>query len=82
MTRHWSERWQTFLILGLLMLAGSGFVYWDLADLEEHGGSRSIHWLGAALYNLGGKWLLAGVVFAVGAFLTVLGLRRRRAQTR
>lgn len=80
MPRPWHERFQTFLVLGLLLVAGSGFVWWDLGDLEEHGGSRSIHWIGAVLYDLGGKWLLSGVVLAVGVFLTVVGLRRRRAQ--
>ena len=30
----WYERWQTFLALGLLMTAGSVFVFWDLAEWE------------------------------------------------
>ena len=78
----WYERWQTFLILGMVMTAGSVFVFWDLAEWEADptGGTKSMHWLAALLYRIGGKWLLSALVLAVGVILTVASIYRRRAQ--
>jgi hypothetical protein len=81
--RHWSERWWVFLACGLAMTFGSAFIFWDLAEWEAHPDeSRSMPWLAVVIYRVGGKWLLSGLALAIGVFLTVEGLRRRRRQTR
>jgi hypothetical protein len=82
MKPRWYERWQTFLVLGLLMTAGSVFVFWDLAEWEAdpNGGAKSMNWFAALLYRIGGKWLLSAAVLAVGVILTVAGVHRRRVQ--
>jgi hypothetical protein len=65
------------------MTFGSAFVFWDLTEWEAHPGeSRSMPWPAVLVYRLGGKWLLSGLVLAVGLFLLVEGARRRRVQTR
>jgi hypothetical protein len=81
--RPWYERWSVFLACGLAMTFGSAFVFWDLTEWEAHpGDSRSMPWLAVLIYRIGGKWLLSGMCLAVGLFLTVEGLRRRRTQAR
>jgi hypothetical protein len=78
--RPWYERWQVFLACGVAMTLGSAFVFWDLTEWEAHPDeSRSMPWLGVLIYRIGGKWLLSGLVLAVGLFLTFEGVRRRRA---
>ena len=79
----WYERWWVFLACGVAMTLGSAFVFWDLTEWEAHPGeSRSMPWPAALVYRLGGKWLLSGLVLAVGLFLLVEGARRRRVQSR
>jgi hypothetical protein len=81
--RPWYERWWVFLACGLFMTLGSAYVYWYLAAWEDNPncGELSMHWFAAMIYRIGGKWLLSAVVLAVGLFLTVTGLRRRRVQS-
>jgi hypothetical protein len=72
-----------FVACGLACTFGSALVFWDLAEWEAHPGeSRSMPWLAVVIYRVGGKWMLSGVVLSVGVFLTVLGARRRRVQSR
>jgi hypothetical protein len=81
--RHWSERWWVHLACGLVMTFGSAFLYWDLSEWEAHPDeSRSMPWLAVLLYRIGGKWLLSGLALAIGVFLTIEGLYRRRQQSR
>ena len=83
MKRPWYERWQAFLACGVAMTLGSAFVFWDLTEWEAHPDeSRSMPWLAVLVYRIGGKWLLSGLVLAVGLFLMFEGLRRRRVQGR
>ena len=83
MKRHWSERWWLHLLVGLIMIAGSFFVFWDLSEWEANP-DRDMYmpWPAALIYRLGGKWSISGLVLAVGVFLTGSGLHRRRVQTR
>ena len=78
----WHERWQTFLVCGLLCAFASPFVLWDLAEWEADpsGGTRSMNWLAVAVYRVGGKWLLAGLVLAGGLLVASVGVRRRGVQ--
>jgi hypothetical protein len=79
----WYERWWVFLACGVFMALGSAYVYWYLADWEANPdrGGLSMHWLAAVIYRIGGRWLLSGLVLAVGLVLTVTGVRRRQGQT-
>jgi hypothetical protein len=69
----WWGRWLT-LGIGLVFLAGSWWVYQDLAQMEATGGSLRIHWFAAKIYDVAGKWGVAGVMAAMGAFMLYGGL--------
>ncbi len=54
------------LAIGILMFLVAGYMWWDLTQLEDYGGSRSVHWVIALVYNIAGKWGVVGVLSLVG----------------
>ncbi|MGL6074817.1 MAG: hypothetical protein ACRC8S_11705 [Fimbriiglobus sp.] len=82
MKMHWTERWQPILVIGLFISLVSPLIYWDLAEWEADpaAGSKSMNCLVAALYWIGGKWLVTAVVFSAGLLFIRMGVRRRRIQ--
>jgi hypothetical protein len=79
----WYERWWVHLVLGLAMTFGSAFVFWDLTEWEAHPEeTRSMNWFAVLIYRIGGKWLLSGLVLAVGVILLASALGRWRKQRR
>lgn len=79
---RWNERWQSFVICGVLLSVGSLFVLWEFTEWEANGaqGPPSVNLLAVWVYRSGGKWLLSGCVLAIGCWFTLVGLRRRRIQ--
>ena len=59
------EAYVVFSIVGLLCYCAMMYL------LEQRTGGR-IHWLGAAILNLGGPHLLSGFVGVVGGFFAAL----------
>lgn len=68
------EPWWIAFLIGIAMLAGSVFIYFDLTKFEEEGGQRRMHWLAVLLYKWLGKWGLVGLIILVGLALTVYGI--------
>jgi hypothetical protein len=58
-----------FLAMSIGMAAAALYLYRDFADWEATGGTRRIHWLGALLYRIGGKWTIIGVGILLSGFL-------------
>ena len=54
------------LAFGILMFLIAGYMWWDLTQLEEVGGSRTVHWVIALVYNIAGKWGVVGLLSLVG----------------
>ena len=72
------KSWKKKLFDGLVVLAGSGFLYWYLTDFENsHEEGRRISWVVALLYSYGGKWLVCSLFLIVGIVMVVMALRQR-----
>jgi len=70
--------WKKPLLDGLGLLVGAAFVLWVLTDCENsHDPTRSVPWMLALLYNFGGKWLVCGVLAAIGVWQIVVALKQR-----
>jgi hypothetical protein len=63
------------VILGLIVMGVGYWFFADLAALEVKGGSMKVHSLVKLLYEMGGKYLVLGVVSGVGALIAGFGLR-------
>lgn len=68
------HEWWIALLLGIGILAGSVFIYFDLTKFEEEGGERRMHWLAVLLYEWLGKWGLVGVIVLMGVAMTIYGI--------
>lgn len=68
------HEWWIALLIGIAMLAGSVFIYFDLTKLEQEGGERRMHWLAVLLYEWLGKWGLVGLIILVGVGMTIYGI--------
>lgn len=68
------HEWWIALLIGVGILAGSVFIYFDLTKFEEVGGERRMHWLAVLLYNWLGKWGLVGVIVLMGVAMTIYGI--------
>ena len=70
-------KWMTYIhsqLVGGIVAAGTAALFYSLlTDMESKGGSIRIHWLGALLYQVGGKVLLISVL-SVGAVLIAWAL--------
>ena len=59
-------KWMTYIhsqLVGGIVAAGTAVVFYSmLTGMERKGGSIRIHWLGALLYQVGGKVLLISVM--------------------
>lgn len=67
------KSWKMHVFEGFLLLACTGFLFWYFTDFENsHDASRSINWVVAWLYNLGGKWLVCLITLglAIAEFAT------------
>ncbi|MFO0929174.1 MAG: hypothetical protein U0736_19485 [Gemmataceae bacterium] len=65
-----------------VMAAAAVYLYHDFMAWEATGGTRKIHWLGAILYRIGGKWAIVGlaifwaVLFLAAAIATAFARPR------
>lgn len=62
--------------MAALMYAGAIHSYVRLRTWEHTGGPIRMHWLEAALYHLGGKWLVSALIAAVATLLLRSGLKK------
>lgn len=72
-------------LLGVGLIGFGVYEYYDLMLLETQGGSRKVHSLIKLLYEMGGKWAVAGTLGAVGLGMVVyavatIGKRRNATQ--
>jgi hypothetical protein len=58
----------------LLLFGFGGFLYWYFTDFETAGGTRRINSLLAVMYNLGGKWLVVGLMAGLGLIFVIAGI--------
>jgi hypothetical protein len=57
--------WMRHATWAAFMVAMAGFLVWYFTDFENSKeSSRSMNWMFATLYNVGGKYLAAGVCLA------------------
>lgn len=68
------HEWWLSLLIGIAMLGGSVFIYFDLTKFEQEGGERRMHWLAVLLYEWLGKWGLVGVIILMGLAMTIYGI--------
>jgi hypothetical protein len=73
--------WWSNLVIAVLMLAGAGWMYYDLTKLEAEGGTRRVRSIVKAVYELGGKWAVVGIFLALAALFVYLALAARRKQS-
>ncbi len=70
-------------LLGVGLIGFGVYEYYDLMLLETQGGSRKVHSLIKLLYEMGGKWAVAGTLGAIGLGMVVYAVatigRRRHA---
>lgn len=70
-----SDPWWKTLLTGIGLLIFSGFLWWYFTDFENSTETtRRMNAILAMLYNFGGKALAVGVVAAIGAGTTGLGV--------
>ncbi len=60
---------------GLGLIAAGVGIFFLLMLIEGSEKGARVHWLIALLYNIGGKWTAAGVLWLLGIVLLVLGIR-------
>jgi len=65
--------WWEFLIPGILLVAGSVYVWWYLSEMEHQPGVHRLPSVALLLYNWGGKWAVALFVAAIGSLFTGIG---------
>ena len=59
--------------LGFIAIGVGAFVLLSL--MEGSGRGHRVHWLIAAIYYIGGKWTVAGILWLGGICFLVAGLR-------
>lgn len=65
--RSWKDRpdWQKHLAWSVFFVVATGALFWYFVDFESSKDTRrSMNWIFATLYNLGGKYLACGVLLA------------------
>lgn len=66
-------KWMTYVhsqLVGVVVFAGTAVLFYEwVASMESKGGSFRIHWLGAALYSLGGNVLLTSVMSVLAGLI-------------
>ncbi len=65
--------WWDALVMGVVLLLGSGYVWWYLTDMERQPGPHQLPRTAALLYDWGGKWGAVLPVAGVGALFTAVG---------
>jgi hypothetical protein len=69
------DAWYSWLGYGAVMLAVAGYLWYFFTDFESSGGSRSINWLVALMYNNLGKVPTVGLVASLGLICFGVGAR-------
>ena len=62
-------------IIGIGLFAFGIYMYMKLKNIEDNGGSTSLHWFFYYAYKLGGKWLVSGIICFIGMGLTIFGIK-------
>jgi hypothetical protein len=70
--------WWKTLLWGLASLAAAVLLYWYLDSKERSGESFRIQWMLALVYDLLGKWGVAGIFLVIGVVCVVLSARQRQ----
>ncbi|GEM_PF-2069999 len=70
-------RWWGKCLLGVLIILGGYLIFGEMSKLETgEKESMRVNWLLAALYNLGGKWAGAGLLWLIGGISMIVGIRQ------
>ena len=68
------------ILFGLVVIGVGYWMYADLAAFEVKGGTMRVHSVVKLLYEMGGKFMVLGVISGVGALIAgagVYGLLKR-----
>ncbi|HEX8834905.1 MAG TPA: hypothetical protein VF719_11925 [Abditibacteriaceae bacterium] len=66
--------WWIVVGAGILLLALAAFSFWRFSVMETTGGFMRMRWYTALLYNMGGKWLAAGLFSLLGIGSIIVGI--------
>ena len=72
--------WWKTLIGGVFLIGLSVFLYFYFTDFEATGGNRRMNAIIAALYNLGGKWLVCSLLGVLGVGVVAVGIKEYKNQ--
>jgi hypothetical protein len=76
MTQERKNKYET-LITGIILIAGSIFLFWYFNDFEQSGdSSRKMNAILVVLYNIGGKYLACSVLGGIGVITTIFGIKK------
>jgi hypothetical protein len=71
-----------WLKYAFILYGGAALLFAIFSGIEHTGEGGTTHWLVALLYNLGGKWLVAGLLAALGTYCLAMSvIARRQDQT-
>ncbi len=70
------------VFLSLAFITGAFFYFKKLENWELNGGTIRMNSAEQLLYQLGGKWLNAGLVFFLGVFILIAGIRQWQTRRR
>ena len=71
-----------YLFIASLFTGFAVYLYYFFTELETHGGRRTVHWMIALTYEIGGKWTVITLVLIVVVFLLQMAIteyKKRRS---
>lgn len=63
-----------YLLIAAFFTGGAVYLYFFFTELETKGGRRTINWVIALMYEIGGKWTVITFVLILVVFLLHLAI--------